>query len=228
MLTKPRSLQMLSKQLAFFHSSRRELQKSSNITFHDGVDRETRYQKIGQRGVTLWMTGLSGSGKSTIAVAAEEKLLSMGYHTYRLDGDNVRFGLNSNLGFSAADRAENIRRIGEVAKLFNDAGVFCITSFISPYAKDRDNARLTHEKDNLPYLEIYVKVPLNVAEERDPKGLYKKARKGELKQMTGIDDPYEEPVKADLVLSTHEVSVDAAVEMIIELLKKAGLLSKSK
>eukprot|EP00906_Rhabdomonas_costata_P008416 RCo011997 len=200
--------------------------KSSDITFHEGVDRETRQKMVSQKGVTLWMTGLSGSGKSTIAVALEEKLLQMGYHTYRLDGDNIRFGLNRNLGFSPEDRAENIRRIGEVAKLFNDSAVFCITSFISPYSKDRDLVREAHKKDGLPFYEVYVQVPLSVAEERDPKGLYKKARAGQLKQMTGIDDPYEEPTRAELVLPTHELSTEQAVQKLMKLLQDGGFLTK--
>ncbi|MBN4061278.1 adenylyl-sulfate kinase, partial [bacterium AH-315-I18] len=176
-------------------------QKATNITWHDGfVTREERIANMKQKGCTLWMTGLSASGKSTVAVALEQVLLQRGKHAFRLDGDNVRFGLNKNLGFSAEDRTENIRRIGEVAKLFADAGVITIASFISPYAADRDQARKLHEEAGLNFVEVYVNVPLAVAEERDPKGLYKKARAGEIKGFTGIDDPYEEPKNAEILL----------------------------
>jgi len=201
-------------------------QKATNITWHAGeVTAEERQANMAQKGATLWMTGLSASGKSTIAVALEQVLLQQGKHAYRLDGDNVRHGLNKNLGFSAADRAENIRRIGEVTKLFADAGVLSINSFISPYKVDRDNARKLHEDAGLPFLEVYIKVPLEVAEERDPKGLYKKARAGEIKGFTGIDDPYEAPENAELVINTAEVSVEGAVEMILAALEERGLLS---
>src|SRR5215203_1280346 len=162
-------------------------QKATNVTWHEGsVTREEREKLLGQKGVTLWMTGLSASGKSTIAVILEQMLLHKKKHAYRLDGDNIRMGLNKNLGFSAEDRAENIRRIGEVAKLFSDAGVVVITSFISPYRADRDTARKLHEDAKLEFLECHVNTPLEVCEERDPKGLYKKARAGQLKGFTGI------------------------------------------
>jgi adenylyl-sulfate kinase len=173
-------------------------QKATNITWHEGsVTRDEREKLLGQKGVTVWMTGLSASGKSTIAVILEQMLLHQKKHAYRLDGDNIRMGLNKNLGFSAEDRAENIRRIGEVAKLFNDAGVIAITSFISPYKKDRDAVRALNKPGE--FIEVYVNVSLAAAEKRDPKGLYKKARAGQIKGFTGIDDPYEAPDKAEHV-----------------------------
>ena len=163
-------------------------QKATNVTWHEGsVTREERERLLGQKGVTLWMTGLSASGKSTIAVILEQMLRHRRKHAYRLDGDNIRMGLNKNLGFSAEDRAENIRRIGEVARLFTDAGVIAITSFISPYRKDRDAVRASMKPGE--FIEVYVNVSLEAAEKRDPKGLYKKARAGQLKGFTGIDDP---------------------------------------
>ncbi len=169
-------------------------QVATNITWHEGtVTPEERRRNLGQKGATIWMTGLSASGKSTIAMALEQVLIQRGKHAYVLDGDNVRHGLNKNLGFSAEDRAENIRRIGEVAKLFADSGLLTVTSFISPYRADRDQVRALHEAADVPFLEVYVEAPLAVAEERDPKGLYQKARAGEIKGFTGIDDPYEEP-----------------------------------
>ena len=165
---------------------------SQNLSWHTGnVNRAERQQLLGQKGVTLWFTGLSAAGKSTIACLVEKKLFERGRLAYRLDGDNIRHGLNSNLGFSADDRHENIRRIGEVAKLFVDSGIICLASFISPYRTDRDRVRILHIAGD--FLEIYVKVSLAKAEQRDPKGLYKKARAGQITGFTGIDDPYEEP-----------------------------------
>ena len=200
-------------------------QIATNITWHEGdVTVEERQKLTGQKGATIWMTGLSGSGKSTVAVALEQTLLNMGVNSYRLDGDNVRHGLNKNLGFSAEDRAENIRRIGEVAKLFADSTCITITSFISPYVVDRDNVRKLHDEAGVPFIEAYVSCPLEVAEERDPKGLYKKARAGEIKGFTGIDDPYEEPPNAELVLPTDKLSVDESVQKVLELLGERGLL----
>lgn len=201
-------------------------QKATNITWHEGnvLPRE-RQQNMGQKGVTLWMTGLSGSGKSTVAVALEQVLMQRGNHAYRLDGDNIRHGLNKNLGFSAEDRAENIRRIGEVAKLFADAGTITIASFISPYRADRDLVRGLHDETELPFLEIFVDAPLEVAESRDPKGLYKKARAGEIKGFTGIDDPYEAPMNAELHLRTDQLSVEQSVQQLLDLLEERGLLT---
>lgn len=200
-------------------------QVATNITWHEGeVTPAERQKNMGQKGVTLWMTGLSASGKSTIAVALEQVLLQRSKHAYRLDGDNVRHGLNKNLGFSAEDRTENIRRIGEVSKLFADAGVLTITSFISPYRADRDLVRKLHDDAGLPFAEIYVDVPLDVAEERDPKGLYKKARAGEIKGFTGIDDPYEAPEHAELHLRADKLSVEDSVREILDYLEQQGLL----
>jgi adenylylsulfate kinase len=200
-------------------------QVATNITWHEGaVTRAERERNLGQKGVTLWMTGLSGSGKSTIAVALEQVLLQRGHHAYRLDGDNIRHGLNKNLGFSAADRTENIRRIGEVSKLFADAGLISVTSFISPYRADRDIVRKLHDDAKVPFCEVYVDAPLAVAEQRDPKGLYKKARAGELKGFTGIDDPYEAPERPEIHLRTDECSVEESVRRIIGWLEKKGLL----
>jgi len=194
--------------------------KSTNIHWHDGdITREERWKALGCTGATLWFTGLSGSGKSTIASALEQVLVNSGVNCYRLDGDNVRHGLNKNLGFSAEDRAENIRRIGEVAKLFADAGVVALTSFISPYRSDRDMVRSLHHEGGLAFLEVYVDTPLDVCEQRDPKGLYKKARAGEIKGFTGIDDPYEEPDSPELVIRTADQPVERSVQQCIELLR---------
>lgn len=199
--------------------------KATHITWHaSDVTREEREAILGQKGATLWMTGLSASGKSTIAVALEKVLLARGKHAYRLDGDNIRFGLNRNLGFSAEDRAENIRRIGEVAKLFSDAGMITITSFISPYRRDRDIVRRLHEDVKLPFLEIYVECPIDEAEKRDPKGLYKKARAGELKGFTGVDDPYEAPEQPELVLRSDLLSVADSVGELLRILERHGLI----
>ena len=198
-------------------------QKTTNITWHGGaVCREDRERLLGQRGVTVWLTGLSAAGKSTIAVILERLLLERGRLAYRLDGDNVRHGLNKNLGFSAEDRAENIRRIGEVAKLFTDAGVIAITSFISPYKKDRDAVRAGCKPGE--FIEVYVNVSLEAAEKRDPKGLYKKARAGQIKGFTGIDDPYEAPDKAEIVIDTEKMKPEVAAETILNYLEERGYL----
>src|SRR4051794_9915367 len=176
--------------------------KSTNITWHAGhAPRDDRQRLLRQRGVTLWLTGLSGSGKSTIAVLVEQRLIQQNHVAYRLDGDNVRHGLNSNLGFSPDDRKENIRRIAEVAKLFTDAGIITLVSFISSYASDRAQARAIHAPGD--FVEIYVKASLHAAESRDPKGLYKKARAGQIAEFTGISSPYEEPQSPDLLIDTE-------------------------
>ena len=202
--------------------------KATNVHWHEGdISRNDRWKALNACGATLWFTGLSGSGKSTIASALEQALVNQGINCYRLDGDNVRHGLNKNLGFSADDRAENIRRIGEVAKLFNDAGVLALTSFISPYRADRDQCRELHDSAGMTFIEVFVDTPLEVCEQRDPKGLYKKARAGEIKGFTGIDDPYEAPNKPELVLKTAEHSVDDCVKQCIELLAEAGVLKKA-
>jgi adenylylsulfate kinase len=199
-------------------------QKATNVTWHEGsVSREERQHLLNQKGVTVWMTGLSASGKSTIAVILEQMLLHKKKHAYRLDGDNIRMGLNKNLGFSAEDRAENIRRIGEVAKLFADAGVIAITSFISPYRKDRDAVRSSQKAGE--FIEVYVNVSLEAAEKRDPKGLYKKARAGLIKGFTGIDDPYEAPEKAEIVIETEKTSAEDAARQILAYLEKGGYLT---
>jgi len=202
-----------------------ETVKATNITWHEGhVKREAREKLLGQKGATLWFTGLSGSGKSTIAFSLEHALVEMGRLAYVLDGDNIRHGMNKNLGFSAADREENIRRIGEVSKLFAEAGVICMTSFISPYRKDRDRVRELHAAANLPFLEIYVATTIEVCETRDPKGLYKKARAGELKGFTGIDDPYEAPTQPEVVLDNGKMKPEEAVQQLLNQLKQRGLL----
>jgi adenylylsulfate kinase len=199
-------------------------QKATNITWHEGsVTRDEREKLLGQKGVTVWMTGLSASGKSTIAVILEQMLLHQKKHAYRLDGDNIRHGLNKNLGFSAEDRAENIRRIGEVAKLFTDAGVIAITSFISPYKKDRDAVRASMKTGE--FIEVYVHVSLEAAEKRDPKGLYKKARAGQLKGFTGIDDPYEAPDNPEILIETEKARPEDAAKQILAYLQGKGYLA---
>ncbi len=200
-------------------------QKATNIHWQDGlISRDDRSRILGQNGTTLWFTGLSGSGKSSIAVALESALFDMGRLAYRLDGDNVRLGINKNLGFTAVDRAENIRRIGEIAKLFVDAGIIVLSSFVSPYRADRDSVRNLHQESNMNFLEIFVDVPLSVAENRDPKGLYKKARAGEIKNFTGIDDPYEPPDMPDLILNTNKMSIDEEVKAILIMLKEKKII----
>jgi adenylylsulfate kinase len=203
-------------------------QKATNITWHEGsVTREERHQLLNQKGVTVWMTGLSASGKSTIAVILEQMLLHKKKHAYRLDGDNIRMGLNKNLGFSAEDRAENIRRIGEVAKLFTDSGTVTICSFISPYRKDRDAVRASSKPGE--FVEVYVHVPLEMAEQRDPKGLYKKARaavaSGKGMGFTGIDDPYEAPEKPEILIETAKQSAEESAKQILAYLEKGGYLA---
>lgn len=200
-------------------------QKATNVTWHDGeVSREDRYDILRQRGVTIWFTGLSGSGKSTIAVALEQALYQKGKLSYRLDGDNVRLGINKNLGFSEEDRKENIRRIGEVAKLFGDAGTISLSSFISPYKNDRDEVRDLHEQANIAFVEVHVDCSLAEAEKRDPKGLYKKARAGEIKNFTGIDDPYEAPVKPEIHLHTDKMTLRQEVQIILDYLEANNII----
>jgi adenylylsulfate kinase len=199
--------------------------RATNITWHEGhVNREERGKLLEQQGCTLWFTGLSGSGKSTFAYTLEHALVQRGHLAYVLDGDNIRHGLNKNLGFSAADREENIRRIGEVAKLFADTGIVTMTSFISPYRKDRDNVRTLHDTGKLPFIEIHVNTPIDTCEKRDPKGLYKKARAGELKNFTGIDDPYEPPLKPELTIDATSVSPQDGALVILQYLQKRGIL----
>jgi adenylylsulfate kinase len=200
--------------------------KATNITWHEGhVTREEREELLKQKGATIWFTGLSGSGKSTIAFTLEHALVQRGRLAYVLDGDNIRHGLNKNLGFSAADREENIRRIGEVAKLFADCGVITMTSFISPYRKDRDVVRALHAEGKLPFIEVHVATPIDTCEQRDPKGLYKKARAGQLKGFTGIDDPYEAPLNPELTMDATSTSPQEAAMQLITWLQTKGILA---
>ena len=196
-------------------------QKATNITWHaHAVTKQQRLALSGHQGLVLWLTGLSSSGKSTVANELDAKLNARGVRSFLLDGDNVRHGLNKNLGFSAEDRAENIRRVSEVAKLFAEAGVITITAFISPYRKDREEARALLSAGE--FIEIYVDCPLEVCEQRDPKGLYEKARKGEIKGFTGIDDPYDVPENPELTLDADGKTPDVLADEIIAHLEKSG------
>ena len=202
-------------------------QKATNVTWHDGeISQTDRNNLLGQKGATLWFTGLSGSGKSTVAVAValEQELFKRGKLSYRLDGDNIRLGINKNLGFSAEDRTENIRRIGEIAKLFVDCGVLSLSSFISPYREDRDTVRALHNSSDMTFIEVFVDCSLDVAESRDPKGLYKKARAGEIKNFTGIDDPYEEPLNPEIHLQTDQMTLEEEVNAITDYLEAKGII----
>ena len=228
--------------------------KSTNITWHEGtVTRDERSALLKQQGATLWLTGLSGSGKSTLAVALEQVLIQRGHASYVLDGDNIRFGLSAGpkilmetrgypeaqakrfgLAFSAEDREENIRRIGEVAKLFCDSGLLTVASFISPYRKDRDAARKIHESNKagaLPFVEVYVATAIDVCEGRDPKGLYKQAREavaaGKGMGFTGVDDPYEEPTNPELTIDTGKLSLEEGVQAILTYLEGRGIIKKA-
>ncbi len=195
--------------------------KATNITWHEGhVGRDEREKLLNQKGALIWFTGLSGSGKSTIAYTLEHALVQRGHMAYVLDGDNIRHGLNKNLGFSAADRTENIRRIGEVGKLFVDAGLITLTAFISPYRADRHIARETVGKGD--FFEVYCNTPIEVGEQRDPKGLYKKARACEIKGVTGFDYPYEPPETPELVLDASKVSPQEATVLLCQMLERAG------
>lgn len=227
--------------------------KPTQVYYHAGtVTREERQKVLKQTGATLWFTGLSGSGKSTLAVALEQVLIQRGHATYVLDGDNIRFGLNAGpkilmetrgyseemakrfgLGFSAADREENIRRIGEVGKLFADAGLFALTSFISPYRKDREAARKIHEQNKtgtIPFIEVFCNTPIETCEQRDPKGLYKQAREavaaGKGMGFTGVDDPYEPPVNPELSYDASKQSIEEGVASIINYLTAKGLIAE--
>ena len=198
-------------------------QKATNVTWHDhAVSKDERWKLGSHKGAVLWFTGLSASGKSTVANTVDHKLYSLGKRSYVLDGDNIRMGLNKNLGFSAEDRAENIRRIGEVGKLFCNAGIIAITAFISPYRADRNNVRgLLPDGE---FIEIFMDTSLATCEARDPKGLYKKARAGQLKGFTGIDDPYEAPEKPELVLDGDKKSIDDLADEVIAYLQEKGVL----
>jgi adenylylsulfate kinase len=199
--------------------------KTNIITWHEGhVSRQVREDLLQQKGCTIWLTGLSAAGKSTLAFTLEHALVQRNRLAYVLDGDNVRHGLNKNLGFSAGDREENIRRIGEVAKLFADACFITIASFISPYKKDRDIARRIHDEAGLFFMEVFVDAPIEVCEQRDPKGLYRKARSGELKGFTGIDDPYEPPKKPELRIDTSALTPQQGAMKILGFLVETGYL----
>lgn len=203
--------------------------KAQNIIWHEGhVDRKIRETMLQQKGCTIWMTGLPSSGKSTLAFTLEHALVQRSRLTYVLDGDNVRHGLNKNLSFSAEDREENIRRIGEVAKLFSDAGFITITSFISPYRKDREIARRIHDEAGLFFVEIFIDAPIEICEQRDPKGLYKKARRGEIRGFTGIDDPYEPPENPELIIQSGELTPqEGAMKLLGYLVEKGHLMLPS-
>ena len=191
--------------------------KSSNITWHElSLSKESRRKQNGHQSFVLWFTGLSGSGKSTVANALAQKLFELDIRNYVLDGDNIRHGLNKDLGFSDIDRTENIRRIGEVSKLFVDSGQVVLTAFISPFLADRQLVRNLLEEDE--FIEIYVKCPIEECENRDPKGLYDKARKGLIPDFTGIHSPYEEPLQPEIVVDTNESSVEECVEQIVNYL----------
>ena len=197
------------------------LTKATNIVWHEGhVSRQERESLLDQRGVMVWLTGLPSSGKSTIAFTAEHALVARGRLAYVLDGDNIRHGLNKNLGFSADDRGENIRRIGEVGKLFVDCGAVTLTSFVSPCRADRDAVRDLMEDGE--FLEVFVDTPVEICEQRDPKGLYAKARAGEIPNFTGISDPYEAPENPELVISTASCTPEEAANAIVEMLQKRG------
>jgi len=198
--------------------------KSKNIVWHTGkISKAIRQRAYGHKSAVIWLTGLSGSGKSTIAAEAEERLFTQGINTYRLDGDNIRFGLNQDLGFSQADRKENVRRIGEVSKLLIDAGIITFASFISPYAADREMVR--NLLDDGEFIEVYVKCDLAECEKRDPKGLYKKARNGEIKAFTGISDPYEEPENPEITVETDTMDLEECTEKIIQYLRENHYIS---
>ena len=193
--------------------------KNPNVTWHsNNLSREERDASLGYTGATIWFTGLSGSGKSSIASATEKLIVTSGHPSYLLDGDNLRLGLNEDLNFSAGDRHENVRRVAEVARLFADAGLVALVPLISPYRDDRENAREIHNRFGLRFFEVFVDTPIEVCEERDPKGLYKKARSGEIKGFTGIDDPYEEPNAPDLILTPENGSPEAGAILVLKLL----------
>ena len=196
------------------------MQQSTNILWHGGaVSRADRERLLGQRGATVWLTGLSGSGKSTVAVAVESRLVGAGRLCYRIDGDNLRHGLNRNLGFSPEDRVENVRRTGEVCRILADCGSIVLASLVSPFRADRDRVRALHDEWTLPFLEAFVDVPLEVAESRDPKGLYRKARAGEITDFTGVHQPYEAPTACELTLPASTQSVDACALQVVQMLR---------
>jgi adenylyl-sulfate kinase len=199
---------------------------STNITKDLGIDRAARWAALDTRGATILFTGLSGSGKSTIAKALESALIQRGHFAYRLDGDNVRHGLNADLGFSPKDRTENIRRLAEAGALLADAGAIVLVSAIAPYAADRAAARAIHTREKLPFFEVFVDAPLDICRTRDPKGLYKKSSSGELKGLTGVDAPYEAPTSPDLRLQTGDTSIEAECESLLAMLSTARILTR--
>lgn len=193
--------------------------RATDVTWHHGqVSRSDRERLLGQRGCVVWFTGLSGSGKSTVAVAVEARLIGAGRLCYRVDGDNLRHGLNKDLGFSPIDRAENVRRTGEVCRILADTGVIVLASLVSPFRAEREHVRALHAEAGIPFLEVFVDVPLAVAESRDPKGLYRKARAGEIKDFTGVHQPYEAPAACDLTLPAATQSVDACALQVVQML----------
>jgi adenylylsulfate kinase len=203
----------------------RDEPKSKNITWHQAkIDNKARERLTGHRGVVMWFTGLSGSGKSTLATEVERVLYGRGCHTYVLDGDNIRHGLNKDLGFSPEDREENIRRIGEVANLFAHAGLIAMTAFISPYRKDRDRAR--ELRGDGTFVEIFCRCSLDECENRDTKGLYKKAKAGQIPEFTGISAPYEEPLHPELVLDTDKETVEESTARVIHCLEEKGIIPR--
>lgn len=203
--------------------------QSRNIVWHyTHVARKEREVLLNQQGCTIWFTGLPSSGKSTTAFALEHELIKRGYLAFVLDGDNVRHGLNKDLGFSARDREENIRRIGEVARLFADAGVILMTSFISPYCREREMARKIHDEAGLAFIEVFVDTPVETCEERDPKGLYKKARSGEIKGFTGVDDPYEPPSNPEVIIRTNEKEPHEIVNQLFDFLVNHGYVKNAR
>lgn len=200
------------------------MSKSPNVVWHHAtVTRERREKQQGHRGTALWFTGLPSSGKSTIAHAAEEKLYQLGCRTFVLDGDNIRHGLCGDLGFSEAERIENIRRVGELAKLFVEAGTIVLTAFVSPFRRDREHARGLQLHGD--FLEVWCRCPVNVCEQRDPKGHYQRARAGTLRDFTGVSAPYEEPLNPELVLDTSQLSIDESVERVLALLRERGIIA---
>lgn len=200
--------------------------KSPGVVWHEAVvSRDERWAAARVHGATVWLTGLSGSGKSTIASELTAMLTAGGVLIYTLDGDNLRHGLNGDLGFSPGDRDENVRRVAEVARLFADAGAVAVVPVISPYRRGRDHARRIHADVGLTFVEVFVDAPLEVCEARDPKGLYAKARAGELRGLTGVDDPYEPPEQPELVIDTSSATPEAAARVIVELLDERGVIS---
>lgn len=197
---------------------------NSNIVWHNyKVSKEARHKQNQHKSCVIWLTGLSGSGKSTFANALDQKLYDLGVRSYVLDGDNIRHGLNKDLGFSKEDRTENIRRVAEVAKLFVDSGTIVLTAFISPFREDREFVRKLFLKEE--FLEIYIKCPLAICENRDPKGLYKKARKGEISDFTGISSPYEAPLYPDAIIETNRMTIEQSVDYLIQLLKNKQIIN---